>query len=152
LCLDSRKGQDVKEGMPGKAVRAGLAVGAVSLVLAAPAHAEGSWTSSFSGIRPGWNTRQWTDTNRDAAQTSLTIKSCRQDNGNRFTSMLWQLTYNNTFTPDENMGRHNLDCRAATGARVNYGDVKRGNYVFGYISTTGSTSYYYSAPYIGVGY
>ena len=135
-----------------RALPLGLTAVATALVFVGPARAEGSWTSSFSGIRPGWDTRQWTDMNTDSVQTSLTIKSCYQNSGNLFTSLLWQLTYKNTFTPDENMGRHNIDCRSSSGATVNYGDVKRGNYVFGYVSANGSTSYYYSAPYVRVGY
>jgi hypothetical protein len=39
-----------------------------------------------------------------------------------------ELTYENTFTPDENMGQVVYNCNTSTWQQYNYGRVKAGNY------------------------
>lgn len=61
--------------------------------------------------------------------------------------MRWQLTYKNTFTPDDDLGRHNIYCPGLY-AKAGYGDVKAGNYVFGFVYSDGqATDYTFSAPF-----
>ena len=53
----------------------GLSV-AATLALAAPAQAEGSWSSYWYRVLPGVTTRTWTDQNVDANNTYVKFRYC----------------------------------------------------------------------------
>lgn len=142
-CVDGRGGfmtSKLRRSIP-----AGLALVASGLLFASPALAEGSRNTSFTNIVPGFDSQDWHDNNSDAAGTTLYIAGCRQQSGNSFSALRWQLTYNNTFTPDENLGQKDLYCK--TSATQNWGRVKSGDFRFGYIrAINATTNYYYTSP------
>jgi opacity protein-like surface antigen len=53
-----------------------LAVTGACMAVAAPAFAEGSWTSTVSGVYAGFGSRTWTDRNSDSASNYAQIYSC----------------------------------------------------------------------------
>lgn len=103
----------------------------MALALAQPAQAEGSWTSYWSYVLTGKDTRTWTDGNTDAVGTITSFRDCHFYNNtpSTFRNIQVQLTYENTFSPDENMGQVVYNCGSSTVWQVyNYGRVKAGNY------------------------
>lgn len=104
-----------------------LVAGAVAI----PAAAEGSFSSSFSGWLPGKSSRTWTDNNRDASSTLITLGGCRaESNATISVTFRVQLTRETPFyTPDQNKGRKDFACSgsAKTG---NWGRQSSGSYHF----------------------
>lgn len=89
----------------------GLKVAAAVAVLAAtgvsPAFAEGSWTSTVSGVYAGFGSRTWTDKNLDSATNYAKIYSC-----NRGASLA--IYRNRQFpVPDEVVGSEKQTCDAS---------------------------------------
>jgi hypothetical protein len=106
---------------------AALTLSAISTIaLASPAMAQGSWTSYWSGVLTGANTRTWSDSNNDAVGTKTSFRYCKSASGVK--NITVQLTYDNTFTPDQNMGNVTYSCASSTFQTYNYGDLKKGNY------------------------
>ena len=68
----------------------------------APAVAEGSWTSYFSGITTGFESRRWTDNDSDADITRNVITGCRVTHGGH--GMGWELFRHRTALPDDGYG------------------------------------------------
>ena len=100
------------------------------LAVAQPALAEGTWNSYFSAGLTGKDTRTWTDNNTDAAGTVTSFRYCKYYNNvpTGLRNIQVQLTYENTFTPDENMGQVIYNCNTAVWQQYNYGRVKQGKY------------------------
>jgi hypothetical protein len=64
-----------------------------SLLSAAPAMAEGMWTSYISGAGIGFNSRTWTDQGVDQIATTVKLSGCSLNNGYAFGSThlkLWR--------------------------------------------------------------
>lgn len=61
----------------------GLVVGATLLGFAGatPAFAEGSWSSYIDNWTYGKESRRWSDSNSDAASTTVTFSGCSTDSG-----------------------------------------------------------------------
>lgn len=120
---------------------------ACSVRLAGQATAEGSWTSYFSKVFPGKDTRSTNDRNLDGANTYTKYRLCDFDSGVEPVEYIrMQLTYENTWTPDENMGRVNYDCAGSTWMQYNYGRLKAGWYHSTLINVNGETRDEYLEP------
>lgn len=141
---------NVVKALRSKGAATVVALVATTALLAPTASAEGHWTSSFSGIVPGFDTRGWDDSNNDATVTKLSIWSCRQDSGNAFGSLRWALIYNNVWTPDEDHGEKTVYCKNY--GVTSWGDMKPGRWHFTYRSANGGQDYYFSSPTIRVDY
>ncbi|GHJ98065.1 hypothetical protein SNE510_75840 [Streptomyces sp. NE5-10] len=103
----------------------GLLVGAAVIGLAAgtPAFAEGSWSSSMSGVLPGFESRRWNDTNADSTSTSVAFSGCSVE-GRTFraaTLIVWK----DVFGPDESKGTRTNYCNTTS-----WGDLAAGSYYF----------------------
>lgn len=100
-------------------------------VMAAPAAAEGSFTSYFSGWLPGKHSRTWGDSNRDANSTLITLGGCRASaNVTVRVTFRLQLTRETPwYTPDQNKGRKDFACysKSVTG---NWGRQSSGSFHF----------------------
>lgn len=127
---------------------------AVSLLLVAPAFAaEGSWTSSLSGILPPYSSRTWVDRNSTTNDTTIRFRGCRYVTPyTPLSNVTVQVTYENTWTPDENLGQRNLYC--TTDDWDSWGRLKAGNHHFTVVKVDGTTRAKdrMSASYVGVAY
>jgi hypothetical protein len=54
----------------------GVGLVVTGVLSATPALAEGSWGSSMSGARPGFQSRSWQDSHRDHNSTRLALSGC----------------------------------------------------------------------------
>lgn len=95
----------------------------LALGAAAPAIAEGSWSSSISGGSAvsggGFSSRWWTDNHRDSAATSLAMSTCRvTTTGIVFHSVQQILFRDNGIFPDHN---HGTGVNACNGSAVSWG-------------------------------
>jgi hypothetical protein len=110
-----------------------------SVAVMAPALAEASFTSSMTHVYTGFDSRSWPDNNFDAAATTVRLDTCRVTTGQTFSNLVLQLTYENTWTPDENMGQKTFACYStATGT---WGRIKPGGYHVTLMKINGYTSY-----------
>lgn len=115
---------------------AAVAVLTVSMLGGGVAAAEGYWDSTLEGVLQGFTSRGWTDRDSDGASTKIRLAGCRLDSPHALSKVTVQLTYNNTWTPDENLGWRKLACSSSgTG---NYGRVKAGNHHFSLIYFNGT--------------
>lgn len=117
-----------------KKTRVAAGVMLASIGIAGPAlAAEGSWTSSMSGVLTYFDSRTWTDHNSTTNSTNITLGYCYDDRGPSSpytTSTQLQLTKEAPwYLPDENRGRKNFACdgRMYTNA---WGQQPSGNYHF----------------------
>ena len=112
-----------------------LAVGIVTAIsvvgMAVPAFAEGSFTSSLSGVHVGFESRRWVDKNSDNVNTSIYFSSC-----NRSTNVKVKA---DVFGPDPVMGEGN-----PCGSTKYYGDLPSNDYYFVISSISGSTGSTYT--------
>lgn len=115
---------------------AAVAILTVSMLGGGVAVAEGKWDSTLQGVLQGFRSRNWTDRASDMSSTRIKMSGCRLDSPSPFSKATIQLTYDNIWTPDENMGWENLYCSNADTA--NYGRVKQGNYHFSLIYLNGT--------------
>jgi hypothetical protein len=110
-------------------------------VMAVPAAAEGSFSSSFSGWLPGKSSRTWSDDNRDANSTLVTLGGCRAESNTaiRVTFRLQLTRETPWYTPDQNKGRKDFACssRSVTG---NWGRRSAGSYHFTLTHVNGQAS------------
>ena len=98
-----------------------------------------SWTSSVSGVRPGFQSRLWTDNHVDAASTTIKFSTCRDalltSNNDSATIHLWREI---SLWPDEDRGSKTLSCY--TSATGNWGaQPAAGPYSFIIDAITGVT-------------
>lgn len=133
---------------------------ALAVALAAPALAEGSFSSSITGAYAPFNSRTWTDNNNDATSTHVTFQNCND----QYTSASYndhakiQLTRETPwYQPDENKGQDTLYCKN-TSDTAYFGRVSSGNYHFTIVNIngqpSGSTPVYarIDVGWVGVGY
>lgn len=116
--------------LPRRSLLAGLGL-LLSLAIAAPVAAEGSFTSSFSGWLPGLDSRTWKDGNRDASSTRITLGGCRAEaNPTVVVTYRLQLTRETPwYLPDENKGRKDFACHR-TSVTNSWGRQAAGSYHF----------------------
>ena len=99
---------------------------AVMYGLAAPAHAEGDFTSWMVGWNEGHESRQWIDHNYDATYGYAQFTNCSK--------LDFRITiYKEDFGPDTSVGTEVMQCKTGTGQtqdRVYDGDVGSDEYHF----------------------
>ncbi|MFB7239805.1 MULTISPECIES: hypothetical protein [unclassified Streptomyces] len=103
----------------------GLLVGAlaVGFVGTTPAFAEGSWSSSLSGVLPGFESRRWNDANTDATSTSVAFSGCSvPDRTFRAANIV---VWKDVFGPDESKGSRANYCNTTS-----WGDLSAATYYF----------------------
>ena len=121
-----------------------------SVAFAAPARAEGSWRSYWWYVLTGKDTRTWTDSNGDTNDTITKFRYCAYAAGAPYTlyTIQTQLTYENTWTPDENMSSVVYSCNTSTWQQYNYGRVEAGKYHVTLMKVNGTTK---PPAYVNVG-
>lgn len=132
-----------------KALLAGSIVAGMSVALAAPAMAEGSWTSSISGAHTGFNSRSWQDNQSDSAATITTLSSCSQT-GYPFSSVGIALYDEFGAFPDYRVSGWSQRC----GTR-NFGTMTRPDgyhFTIETINGQSSNAYPFNAGYVGQSY
>ncbi|MDQ0538211.1 hypothetical protein QF011_000752 [Curtobacterium flaccumfaciens] len=78
---------------------------AATVFAAAPAFAEGSWSSKLTGVAIGKNSRSWQDSHKDKVRTATTFASCRiSGNAGGFRSATVRLYDERGLLPDKSMG------------------------------------------------
>jgi hypothetical protein len=116
----------------------------VLLAIAAPAFAEGSWSSSVSGALIGFDTRQWTDNSSDNLDTIEKTRGCtfKYRAGDQSVSHTWEYLRNDTWTPDERYGERQFPCKTdgVTYAR-SWADKGKGEFYFELTRLNGNTSF-----------
>lgn len=126
---------------------------AIMLVPMAALAFEGGFDTSLSGVGNGFSSRNWADSDLDAASTQIRFNECTNEltAPGTPTSAGVQLSQVRAFLPDINAGQATFDC-TVSGLGV-YGRVPAGEYRFTIISIDGTgTSGSLSAPSVGVAY
>lgn len=112
--------------MLGQKIRAAalvaVLVGGGSLVAAAPAMAEGSWSSSITNALTGFKSRSWQDSHKDKAATKTVLKTCSETWGSSkpVGSVTLNLFDERGLLPDKNMGSRTSNC-----GTFNWGEMQR---------------------------
>ena len=129
-----------------------MAAVAMVVVPAGAALAEGSWSSSMTAVRTGFDSRTWTDKNGDSAATTIALTRCKDFYTGQNLNTHLQLTKENTFTPDVNMGITYFPCSSSY--KNSWGRVAAGSYHFTVMKINGtvSNSYYLNANPVSVAY
>ena len=94
-----------------------------SLLTAAPAMAEGMWTSYISGAPIGFNSRTWTDMGLDPVATTVSLSGCSLNNGYAFGSThlkLWRTHF--LWFPDDLGAIQNFCNKVSWGQALGAGD------------------------------
>ena len=100
-----------------KSVLKVLAVTGACLAVATPAYAEGSWTSTVSGVYAGFGSRTWTDKNKDSAANYAQIRNCSRG----ATIAIYR---NRPFPiPDDVVGTKKATCNASVPYNKVAGDI-----------------------------
>ncbi|MCI9889329.1 hypothetical protein JT358_12800 [Micrococcales bacterium 31B] len=135
-----------------------LASAVTLLGLAVPAFAEGGFTSQLIGVRTGFNSRNWSDGNFDAASTKITAGQCSimyASSGSPVGSIRLQLTQDraNIFSPDINKGQRDLNCNSSN-FTADFGRMSNAGYHFTVMTINGqaSSAQKVTANYIYVSY
>lgn len=103
--------------------RASLVAFALSILVTGTALAEGSWNSFIAGALTGFDSRQWTDNNVDAANTTVRFTGCSDvlpgNNGQEHTDVaVFRIV---PILPDVNHGQKRLTCGGANIGLGNWG-------------------------------
>lgn len=125
-----------------------VAAGVLALAgVAAPAQAEGSFSSSIGSWIAGSNeSRRWADKNTDATSTSVAFGGCSTDPGSFYS--VSPAVYKDVFGPDENKGTKTNYCGTSY-----WGDLASGDYYFRLeFINGGATGYRFSATAVTVRY
>lgn len=131
-------------------------VGMIALGLtafAAPAHAEGSWSGSVSGVRQGFESRRWTDRDNDANDTIVSFSDCtytfqgNEMDGNNVDIELWR---DISYAPDRGQGKQKLYCNWSGSG--NWGHVGAGEYYFAIYLVNGWNDWKVSAKPVSASY
>ncbi|MFD9033077.1 hypothetical protein ACFVZW_18285 [Streptomyces sp. NPDC059567] len=130
------------------------AIAAVSLALAPTAAAEGSFSSSLTGVATGFNSRWWTDKNTDGAGTVIKFTSCSLFTGPGFRDVTVQLSRYRPVIADVNEGQKTFSaCASGATSSGNWGDKQAADYRFAIMKINGSTSgYRLDVDTVGVSY
>ncbi|MFR0577614.1 hypothetical protein ACLUWG_04060 [Bifidobacterium apri] len=100
---------------------------------AAPAFAEGSFNTSMTGVRPGFNSRVWNKRVNDHTSTTVHLAQCSNPYG--FTTL--ELRRVISMLPDQSKGKITLRCNNGT---ANWGAQSTGDYKFRVTSTPDNAS------------
>ena len=112
-----------------KPVRFSLPVVALATMAMPSALAEGGWDSHISGALPGFTSRNWHDGWNRGTATKITFTGCNfRPHDTVLRNVTVQLTRDDHWTPDENMGRKKLAC--ASSDTGNWGVMKSADYHF----------------------
>lgn len=116
-------------------------LGTSTVLVASPAHAEGSWSSYFEKVMPGFETRHFDDRNSDNIHSVLTIKNCRFWDGSRYVGanngVIMEFYKEIDFWPDSSLGQKTFYCLSS--ASQGWGDPASGRY---YWSVVKGVPYY----------
>lgn len=104
----------------------GTVMVAASVLTAAPAMAEGSWSSSISAAVVGFQSRTWQDSNLDNLSTTVRFTTCSVTGAPSFTGTQVELWGENGGFPDQNVGNKSTTCTSA----MNWGRVGNNAYHF----------------------
>jgi hypothetical protein len=122
-------------------------------MFAVPAHAEGSWSSSVTDVRQGFESRRWDDRNSDGASTLVQFSNCTYKfaggakSGDHIAVELWRAIDN---WPDSSKGSKTLYCNSS--ATGNWGDVQSSTYYFAIGPVNGWSDWTVSASPVNVSY
>ncbi len=101
-------------------------VGVVSFtaaLVAAPAYANGGFTSYISGWGTGHNSRTWTEGAHDTVDTSVALSGCSASGAN-FSSVTLQLSQVHSLTPDTDEGHKVNYCGKSSWGRQSGADYR----------------------------
>ncbi|WP_226851118.1 hypothetical protein, partial [Brachybacterium tyrofermentans] len=132
------------------ATSAAAALAATSL-LAAPALAEGSFTSSLSSWMVGKDTRTWFDNDHDSASTNITMGGCRTTNGASPGRMQFKLIKHRTALPGKAIATNTMSC-SSSNVTTRYGAQDRSYYHINFAGVVDGPTRYYSASTFKVSY
>lgn len=132
LSLSDRRGDDQRDGIGSfnrrkASLWLGAALVGAILVAPTPALAEGSWNSSLSGVRSGFTSRIWYDSNSDGVITKTTLSGCSRSDGATF-KLDVELRRDLSLQPDVSYGLRDVSaCKGGTGSG-SWGDQTAGDY------------------------
>lgn len=130
------------------ALAAGLAATAL---LAGPALAEGSFSSSITGWMVGKDTGTSFDKAHDGASTSLTLGGCKTTNGAAPGRLQFKLIKHRTGLPGQAIATNTISCRSSNVTTI-YGAQDRAYYHMNFSGVVDGPSRYYSASTFKVSY
>jgi hypothetical protein len=105
-----------------------VGIGITILASSTPAMAEGYFGSYLSGVAKGYESRRWTDLNRDSSSTDIRLRNCAIP-GNLPNPWADVAVYRAIdFQPDQNKGTKNFSCSSSATGR--WGDLQSGTYYF----------------------
>ena len=108
--------------------------------IASPAFAEGSFSSYFRGWLPGTSSRTWSDQNRDADATRITLGGCHAVSSGAvpITPQLQLTRETPWYLPDDNRGRKSFECWSQPSVTQSWGRQPSGTYHFTLTKVNGS--------------
>ncbi|MFD3165537.1 hypothetical protein [Herpetosiphon sp. NSE202] len=118
------------------ALAVGLSLGSISFALA-----EGSWSSSCTGCRVGFESRRWTDNHNDSNATFVSFSQCVDSDGGNGSndSITVELKRDISFLPDASYGQNVVYCSNAGSA--NFGEITTaGNFYWTIRAISGITN------------
>jgi len=102
-----------------------VAVGVIAVLAATAAAAEGSWTSSMTGVVTGFHSRTWTDKNSDSSATKITLTRCtgwtRDVKANPTLKLIRERP---GILPNENRGGKKYTCSDGRGGTLSVKQIK----------------------------
>lgn len=121
-----------------------IGIATLAFAVAAPAFAEGSYSSYFTSISVGFDSRNHYDNNFDNASTTLSVDDCTQDSWNSHGAMEWELIRHRTLLPGVSEGTRTVGC-SSTRDTTSYGAQQEAWYHFEYQGTTSGVNNYFTA-------
>lgn len=134
-----------------RAATAIAAVFAASALLAGPALAEGSFTSTMNSWMVGKNSRTWFDNDHDSASTTLTLGGCRTTNGAKPGGLRFTLVKHRTALPGKAVGTNGISCTSYN-TNTAWGAQDRAYYHLAFKDVVNGPTRYYSASTFKVSY
>lgn len=98
-----------------KLTKTSAAVGfiATGVLLASPAFAEGSFSSSISGGNPGFTSRSWQDSQLDNVDTTVSFSGCSTSAGPQFQNASINMYDEHGLFPDASIGTKDNACETS---------------------------------------
>ncbi|MBF4636267.1 hypothetical protein ITJ38_17790 [Agreia pratensis] len=92
--------------------KTGAAMGfiAAGVLVASPAFAEGSFSSSISGANPGFSSRSWQDSQLDNISTTVSFSGCSTSTGPDFQNASLNMYDEHGLLPDASIGTITNSC------------------------------------------
>ncbi|MFD9033078.1 hypothetical protein ACFVZW_18290 [Streptomyces sp. NPDC059567] len=113
----------------------------MTLTLAGPAFAEGSWSSSMGGVLVGFDSRWWSDGDRDNVGTTISFTGCSTSSSTD-SSVTVQLSRYRPVIADVNEGQKTFTaCMSGGTSSGNWGDKQAADYRFSIMKINGATQY-----------